>query len=83
MKGSTAEISCDVIPHNLIKATPKTIQRFVMVTSAGVERVDEIPFNILNSFSELPQHRGSNGSHHCGGAHALHRKWAWIDFRIE
>lgn len=62
MKGSTAEISCDVIPHNLIKATPKTIQRFVMVTSAGVERVDEIPFNILNSFKVLTYKRKAEES---------------------
>lgn len=56
-RGQTAEQSCDVVPQNLIKATPKTIQRFVMVTSAGVERIKQIPFNILNTFKVLTYKR--------------------------
>ncbi|CAD7703955.1 unnamed protein product [Ostreobium quekettii] len=56
-RGQTAEQSCDVVPQNLIKATPKTIQRFVMVTSAGVERVKQIPYNILNTFKVLTYKR--------------------------
>jgi len=35
---------------NLIKATPKGVQRFVLVTSAGVERPSQFPWIILNAF---------------------------------
>lgn len=61
-KGSTAEMSCDVVPHNLIKATPKTVQRFVMVTSAGVERCNQLPFRILDSFNVLTYKRKAEQS---------------------
>lgn len=37
---------------NLIKATPKSIKRFVYNTSAGVERYDKLPFSILNLFGK-------------------------------
>lgn len=60
--GSTAEMSCDIVPHNLIKAAPKTIKRFVMVTSAGVERYDQFPFSILNSFKVLTYKRKAEQS---------------------
>ena len=39
-----------VATGNLIKATPKGIKRFVLVTSAGVERYNKLPFSILNIF---------------------------------
>jgi hypothetical protein len=39
-------------PLNLIKACPKTLKRFVFVTSAGVERQKEFPWAILNTFGE-------------------------------
>ncbi len=34
--------------HNLIRATPKGVKRFVLTTSAGVLRSDKIPYSILN-----------------------------------
>ncbi len=37
---------------NLIAAAPKSIKRFVLVTSAGVERQKELPWAILNTFGE-------------------------------
>lgn len=40
-------------PLNLIQACPKTLQRFVFVTSAGVERQKEFPWAILNTFGVL------------------------------
>lgn len=40
-------------PLNLIKACPKTLKRFVFVTSAGVERQKEFPWAILNTFGVL------------------------------
>lgn len=39
-------------PLNLIQACPKTLKRFVFVTSAGVERQKELPWAILNTFGE-------------------------------
>lgn len=35
---------------NLIKAAPRSLKRFVFVTSAGVERQKEFPWLILNTF---------------------------------
>ena len=36
--------------RNLIEATPKSVKRFVLTTSAGVDRSNKIPFSILNLF---------------------------------
>lgn len=38
---------------NLIAAAPKNLQRFVFVSSCGVERKDQFPYNILNAFGVL------------------------------
>ena len=38
--------------RNLIDATPKSVKRFVLTTSAGVDRSNKIPFSILNLFGE-------------------------------
>jgi uncharacterized protein YbjT (DUF2867 family) len=38
---------------NLVKAAPENLQRFVFVSSCGVERKNLFPFNILNSFGVL------------------------------
>ena len=38
---------------NLIRATPKSIKRFVYNTSAGVERYNKLPFSILNLFGKI------------------------------
>lgn len=37
-------------PQNLIRACPKSLKRFVFVTSAGVERQKQFPWLILNTF---------------------------------
>ncbi len=42
-----------VAMKNLIEATPKSIKRFVLTTSAGVDRSNQLPFNILNLFGRL------------------------------
>lgn len=38
---------------NLVAAAPRDLQRFVFVSSCGVLRKDELPFNILNAFGVL------------------------------
>lgn len=38
---------------NLVKATPADLKRFVFVSSCGVERKDQFPFNLLNAFGVL------------------------------
>eukprot|EP00878_Enallax_costatus_P001844 GHUV01002002.1.p1 GENE.GHUV01002002.1~~GHUV01002002.1.p1 ORF type:complete len:298 (+),score=86.12 GHUV01002002.1:151-1044(+) len=40
-------------PQNLIRACPKSLKRFVFVTSAGVERQQQFPWAILNTFGVL------------------------------
>ncbi|XP_024542859.1 protein TIC 62, chloroplastic [Selaginella moellendorffii] len=39
--------------RNLIAAVPKTIQRFVLVSSVGVTKCDQLPWNIMNLFGVL------------------------------
>eukprot|EP00775_Hariotina_reticulata_P005921 gene5921-6161_t len=46
-------------PRNLIAACPKSLRRFVFVTSAGVERQKELPWAILNTFGVLKFKRES------------------------
>ena len=38
---------------NLLSAVPKDLKRFVFVSSCGVLRKDQLPFNILNAFGVL------------------------------
>ena len=38
---------------NLVAAAPKNLQRFVFVSSCGVKRKDQFPYNILNAFGVL------------------------------
>ena len=38
---------------NLVVAVPQDLKRFVFVSSAGVLRKDELPYNILNAFGVL------------------------------
>lgn len=42
---------------NLINACPKTLGRFVLVTSVGVDRASQFPFLILNAFGVLKYKR--------------------------
>ncbi|MEW5320200.1 MAG: hypothetical protein WDW38_011292 [Sanguina aurantia] len=44
-------------PSNLIAAVPRSISRFVLVTSAGVERPKGFPWFILNTFGVLKYKR--------------------------
>eukprot|EP00250_Pteridium_aquilinum_P003971 c14228_g1_i1 orf=114-1169(+) len=39
--------------RNLIDAVPKTVQRFVLVSSIGVTKFDQLPWNIMNLFGVL------------------------------
>ncbi len=45
-----------VAMKNLIEATPTSVKRFVLTTSAGVDRSNQLPFNILNLFGASPMH---------------------------
>lgn len=38
--------------RNLVRACPPSLKRFVLTTSAGVERSGQFPFSILNLFGE-------------------------------
>ena len=38
---------------NLVAAAPQNLKRFVFISSAGVKRKDELPYNILNAFGVL------------------------------
>ena len=38
---------------NLVQAAPDSLQRFVFVSSCGVTRKDEFPYNLLNAFGVL------------------------------
>lgn len=38
---------------NLVAAAPQDLKRFVFISSAGVLRKDELPYNILNAFGVL------------------------------
>lgn len=48
--GNGPEQTDSIATGNLIRATPKGVKRFVLVTSAGVERFNKLPFSILNLF---------------------------------
>ncbi|KAL3162977.1 hypothetical protein ABBQ32_009409 [Trebouxia sp. C0010 RCD-2024] len=59
-KGGNGPEQTDFIATgNLIRATPKGVKRFVLVTSAGVERFNKLPFSILNLFGVLKYKRQS------------------------
>jgi len=45
--------------RNLIDATPKSVKRFILTTSAGVDRSNKIPFSILNLFGEAQSPRAT------------------------
>lgn len=53
--GNGPEQTDSIATGNLIKATPRSVKRFVLVTSAGVERFNKLPFSILNLFGTAPQ----------------------------
>lgn len=48
--GNTPENTDYIGVRNLIDATPKSVSRFVLTTSAGVDRSGSFPFIILNAF---------------------------------
>jgi hypothetical protein len=55
---------------NLIKAAPSSLKRFVLVTSAGVERPKEFPWAILNTFG-APAPPAHSVQAHTPPAHSL------------
>ena len=51
-KNTPQEVDGDGV-KNLVEAAPATLDRFVFVSSCGVLRKDDFPFNILNAFGVL------------------------------
>ena len=53
-KAKNSPIKVDAVGvSNLVAAAPKNLQRFVFVSSCGVERKDQFPYKILNAFGVL------------------------------
>ena len=65
---------------NLVRACPQGLQRFVLTTSAGVERSDKFPFAILNLFGALLRVTGAGPLWQAAGALCVHvlRRWWWL-----
>lgn len=55
--GNNPEQTDYIAVRNLIQATPSSTKRFVLTTSAGVERSNQFPFIILNAFGVLKYKR--------------------------
>lgn len=55
--GNNPEQTDYVAVKNLVEATPRSIKRFILTTSAGVERSNQFPFFILNAFGVLKYKR--------------------------
>ena len=68
--GNGPEQSDFVAVRNLLAATPRSVRRFVLTTSAGVERQGKFPFVILNLFGALWLARCSLAA----SRHASHRR---------
>lgn len=51
-RNSPQQVDVQGVRH-LVAAAPRNIQRFVFVSSCGVERKDKPPYNILNAFGVL------------------------------
>lgn len=49
---SPQQVDAEGVRH-LVAAAPKTLQRFVFVSSCGVEHKDKLPYNLLNAFGVL------------------------------
>ncbi|KAI7845420.1 hypothetical protein COHA_000973 [Chlorella ohadii] len=55
--GNNPEQTDYVSVRNLVRACPPSLKRFVLTTSAGVERSGQFPFSILNLFGVLKYKR--------------------------
>lgn len=51
-KNNPQKVDAEGVRH-LVAAAPPTLKRFVFISSAGVERKDNPPYNILNAFGVL------------------------------
>ena len=65
---------------NLVAAAPQDLKRFVFVSSAGVLRKDQLPYNILNAFGVLDAKlRGENAITASGLPYTIVRPARLID----
>lgn len=51
-QNSPAKVDAEGV-RNLVQAAPANLQRFVFVSSCGVEHKDQLPYSLLNSFGVL------------------------------
>lgn len=51
-QNSPQKVDAEGVRH-LVNAAPRDLKRFVFISSAGVERKDKPPFNLLNAFGVL------------------------------
>lgn len=65
---------------NLVKAAPKTLQRFVLISSCGILRRQQFPFNVLNAFGVLDAKlKGEMALVHSGLPYTIIRPGRLID----
>ncbi|WP_413172941.1 SDR family oxidoreductase [Anabaena azotica] len=65
---------------NLVAAAPKNLQKFVFVSSCGILRKDQFPFNILNRFGVLDaKQEGEEAIIHSGIPYTIIRPGRLID----
>ncbi|NES99178.1 MAG: SDR family oxidoreductase [Sphaerospermopsis sp. SIO1G2] len=66
--------------ENLVKAAPQNLQRFVFVSSSGVERKNQFPYKILNGFGSLDaKEKGENAIINSGIPYTIIRPGRLVD----
>ncbi|MBE9079376.1 SDR family oxidoreductase [Romeria aff. gracilis LEGE 07310] len=66
--------------EHLLQAAPEGLQRFVFVSSAGVERRDQLPYSLLNAFGVLDaKHKGEAAIRQSGLPYTIFRPGRLID----
>jgi uncharacterized protein YbjT (DUF2867 family) len=66
--------------QNLIAAAPSTLERFVLVSSLGINRQTQFPFTILNAFGVLAaKQKGEEALHASGLPYTIVRPGRLID----
>jgi uncharacterized protein YbjT (DUF2867 family) len=78
-KNSPAKIDAQGV-INLVTATPRNLKRFVFISSAGVLRKNQFPFNILNAFGVLDaKYQGEQAIQSSGLPYTIIRPGRLID----
>ncbi len=78
-KNDPEQVDGIAIEH-LVAAAPQTLQRFVFVSSCGVDRKSQPPYNLLNAFGVLDaKARGEAAIRHSGLPYTILRPGQLID----